>query len=91
MNLPLPLLRFFGLSCEDANRFIIDYLEDTLPLRTRTRFEKHLSQCPLCTIYFDQYRRTIQLVREAGEDTPEPPAELVDLTLSFLRRHLASP
>ena len=75
------------LSCEDVNQFIIDYLEETIPPRTRSRFETHISQCPDCSTYFDQYLETIKLVKEEGTIQPEPPEELVELTLAFLREH----
>ncbi len=51
------------LSCEDVNRFIIDYLEETILPRTRTRFEAHLENCANCGPYFDQYRQSVNWVR----------------------------
>lgn len=75
------------LSCEDVNQFIIDYLEETISPRTRSRFEAHISDCPNCSSYFDQYLKTIEMVKEAGTIQPEPPEELVELTLAFLREH----
>lgn len=41
-----------------------------------------------CTVYFDQYQQTVTFTREAGALEPEPPPELVELTLAFLRSHL---
>ena len=78
------------LSCEDVNRFIIDYLEETLPPRTRKRFEAHVADCPNCGSYFDQYLETLDLVREDGSFAIEPPEELVDMTLHFLREHYSN-
>ena len=75
------------LSCEDVNQFIIDYLEDTIPPRTRTRFEAHLAECPNCGSFFDQYLKTIDLVQEDGSFAIDPPEELVEITLHFLREH----
>ncbi len=75
------------LSCEDVNQFIIDYLEEMIPPRIRSRFEAHISECPDCGPYFDQYLQTVELVKYEGAIQPEPPAELVELTLAFLREH----
>ena len=75
------------LSCEDANQFIIDYLEETIPPRIRRRFEAHISACPDCGPYFDQYLQTVELVKEQGTIQPQPPEELIELTLDFLREH----
>ena len=74
------------LSCEDVNDFIVEYLEGTLDDRTRRRFEKHIANCPACSTYLDQYRETVTLVKEEAAP-PEPPEELVDATLDFLRQH----
>ncbi|ARA92918.1 hypothetical protein AWN76_006910 [Rhodothermaceae bacterium RA] len=92
MKAPAFLRRLFRppLSCEDVNRFIVAYLDDALPDRLRTRFEAHLAHCANCSAYLAQYRQTIALVREA-EQLPPPPAELADLTLAFLHRHLDAP
>ena len=76
------------LSCEDVNRFIIGYLEDTIPAKTRQRFEAHLAQCTNCGSYFDEYLTTVELVHEDGSLHIDPPEELIEATLDFLREHL---
>lgn len=75
------------LSCEDVNQFIIDYLEGTIPARTRTKFEVHLAKCPNCGLYFEQYLQTVDLVRDDGALEMDLPEELVESTLHFLREH----
>lgn len=75
------------LSCEDVNQFIIDYLEESIPPRTRARFEAHLEQCITCGAYFDQYLQTVDWVRDDGTIPIEPPEELIEVTLHFLREH----
>lgn len=69
-------------TCEDVNRFLVDYLDDELPPGTRRRFEKHLDMCRECHTFLDQYRETIRLVRE---DDVEIPAGIAEHTLEFLR------
>ena len=75
------------LTCEDVNQFIIDYLEETIPPRTRARFETHLKDCATCGSYFDQYLQTVDWIHEDGAAPIEPPEELVEVTLDFLRKH----
>lgn len=73
------------LSCQDVNRFLVEYFDGALPARTQNRFETHVAACPDCKPYFDQYRETIALVRETGAALPDPPEALVEATLAFLR------
>lgn len=75
------------LSCEDVNRFIVDYLEETIPPQTRDRFEAHLADCPTCGLFFDQYRQTVTLTCKEGALPVDLPPELVEATLHFLREH----
>lgn len=77
-----------SLNCEQANAFILEYVEGTIPSKTRTAFESHMDMCPTCGPYFEQYQETVALVRETGEDLPKPPEELIEFTLSFLRKHI---
>lgn len=88
MNFFTRARHLFGrsLSCEAANDFIIEYLEDALPLTTRQAFDAHLDHCPLCRDYLDQYLLTIELARQ--DRPPEPPPELVKRTLAFLEENL---
>jgi anti-sigma factor RsiW len=78
-------LRPYMITCRAVNRFLADYLDGTLDARTRARFEAHLQRCPNCDAYLEQYRMTIQLVKE--DQIPDPPPELADRTLTFLRAH----
>lgn len=75
-----------GPSCEEVNRFLADYLEGTLPDKTHTRFQSHLNKCPDCIIYFEQYKTTIEWVKEDGD--LKIPEGLVEHTLEFLRDHI---
>ena len=74
------------LSCEQANDFIMDYLEDRLPAKTRDKFETHLEKCARCTPFLDQYKKTIELVSQEGQI--EVPPDLAEHTLAFLRENL---
>jgi len=75
-------MRPYTISCRTVNRFLADYLDDALEPATRERFEAHLHKCPNCEAYLDQYRKTVELVRD--DDIPPPPPELVERTIAFL-------
>jgi predicted anti-sigma-YlaC factor YlaD len=77
------------LTCEQANRFIVEYLEGELPTETEKKFEGHLDKCPCCTPFLEQYRQTIQLVHEDGQ--MEVPADLIEHTITFLREQMDNP
>ena len=78
------MMRMVGMpSCSDVNRFLVDYLDGSLDVRTHRRFEKHLAHCRNCTTYLAQYRTTIDLVRSVS--APDVPAELAEHTIEFLR------
>ena len=73
------------LSCEQVNRFILDYLERSLDDRTRVAFEAHLFQCANCKTFLDQYQSTLCEVKTS--ENIEIPKEVVERTLDFLRKH----
>lgn len=77
------------LTCRDVDEFLVSYMDERLDDELRTRFEKHIGRCTSCMSYFEQYRDTTRLVREAGELAETPPDELIESTLSFLREHTA--
>ncbi|HEY2286491.1 MAG TPA: zf-HC2 domain-containing protein [Streptosporangiaceae bacterium] len=75
------LLHRHDLVCRQAVELVTDYLEGTLSVRARRRFEAHLADCPHCTEYLAQMRETISLAgRLEPEDlTPQARAEFTDL------------
>ena len=61
------------LTCQELVELVTDYLEGILVPEERARFERHLSICPGCVTYVEQFRETIALtgaLRE--EDVPQP-------------------
>lgn len=71
-----------GCTCKGASAFLMDYVEGRLDAETAAKFEEHLDICPNCSMYLDQYRETIKLVKEL-EPPPVPP-ELQDHTCRFI-------
>ena len=70
-----------ALVCREAVELVTDYLEGALAERDRRRLEAHLADCPHCTEYLAQMRRTLDLLGriEAEELDPRVQEELVAL------------
>jgi anti-sigma factor RsiW len=49
-----------AMMCRELVEVITEYLEGTLPVPDRARFEAHLAVCVHCTRYVEQFRRTIE-------------------------------
>ena len=61
-------LRRRDLVCQQAVELVTNYLEGALSRSDRRRYEAHLADCPHCTEYLAQMRKTIELT---GTLTPE--------------------
>lgn len=59
------------MTCRELAAFLVDYLDDQLPPETRQAFEVHLSVCPNCVRYLEQYRASIDLGRAAVAETED--------------------
>jgi anti-sigma factor RsiW len=51
--------------CQQLWKFCLDYLDGALPEDEQVGFRRHLSQCPDCVTFFETYRKTPELSREA--------------------------
>lgn len=79
------------MTCRQFAEFILDYLTGDLGPDERTAFERHLSRCPHCPEYLNQYKATIEAGRAAfadedGELPGEVPEELVEAILASRRQ-----
>ncbi len=74
-------LRRRDIVCQQAVEMVTDYLEGSLPRRSRRRFEAHLRACPNCAAYIEQIKLTIELTGtiEPEDLTPEAKADLTEL------------
>jgi len=74
-------LRRRDIVCLQAVEMVTDYLEGSLPRRSRRRFEAHLRACPNCAAYMEQIKLTIELTGtiEPEDLTPEAKADLTEL------------
>jgi predicted anti-sigma-YlaC factor YlaD len=66
------------VTCRELASFLVDYLEGGLSPEVRRAFDEHLSLCPNCVRYLEQYRGTVAVGRDvvrqleaAAEDLPE--------------------
>jgi anti-sigma factor RsiW len=68
------------MACNELVEIVTDYLEGTLSASDRTRFEAHLTECPYCFQYVEQFRETISASGELTLDSiaPERRAELLE-------------
>jgi anti-sigma factor RsiW len=68
------------LSCQEIVELVTAYLEGDLDDDTVRTFEDHLTVCPGCQTYVDQFRVTIERLGEVPVDTlsNEAQARLLD-------------
>jgi anti-sigma factor RsiW len=62
------LWRRKAIVCRQAVELVTAYLEGALSARDRARFEGHIADCPHCTEYLEQMRRTLEIL---GRIEPE--------------------
>jgi anti-sigma factor RsiW len=69
------------LTCRELVELVTEYLEGTLPLTDRLRFEQHLAGCEGCTAYLNQIRETIRISGTLTEESIQREARETLLTL----------
>ena len=79
----------FAPNCQKVNAFLADYMDGSLPEKTAKQFEDHIGMCKCCGPYFEQYRDTVDMAKCCEE--VKLPEELVEHTLSFLRKSAKFP
>jgi anti-sigma factor RsiW len=72
------------LVCREAVELVTDYLEGALSAPERARLESHLSDCPHCSEYLAQMRRTLDALGRIDADALEP--GVTDELVSLYRR-----
>jgi anti-sigma factor RsiW len=73
------------VKCRECDEFLVDYVAGELPADVLATFELHLSRCPNCRVYLEQYRATIRAGKTACEAYKEglhPPEELIQAILA---------
>jgi hypothetical protein len=57
-----------GLQCREFVELVTDYLERTMPVADRARFEAHIAECVGCARYLEQMRLTIRATGALSEE-----------------------
>jgi hypothetical protein len=76
------------INCQQLIDFCFDYIDGSLPVEERLRFTQHLGQCSDCLVFFETYRRTPELTREAL--ATQIPPNVRESVRSFLRAKRAT-
>ena len=70
------------ISCQQLFDFCLDYIEGDLPEDVQTDFRRHLGRCSDCVNFFETYRKTPEISREAL--SAEIPVSVKESVRSFL-------
>jgi anti-sigma factor RsiW len=62
------------LTCQELVELVTEYLDGALSPEERARFERHLSICPGCRTYLEQFRETIAITGALREEDVSPAA-----------------
>jgi predicted anti-sigma-YlaC factor YlaD len=54
------------VDCAEVFRLLSDYVDDDLRRAVCLEIEKHLENCPDCTLQVDSVKKTIRVYREAS-------------------------
>jgi anti-sigma factor RsiW len=67
------------LDCNELVELVTAYLDESLDLEERARFDEHLVECDGCENYLQQFRATIGTIGAVRDDlAPEFRARLMD-------------
>ncbi len=67
----------------------MEFLDGTLPADERANFQHHLGCCGQCVTFFETYRKTPEVSRQAV--ALEMPTEVKDAIRAFLRARYDTP
>ena len=60
------------LDCNELVELVTGYLDGSLDLETRARFDLHLLECDGCENYLQQFRVTIETLGKISDDQLDP-------------------
>lgn len=60
------------MDCNELVELVTAYLDESLDLETRSRFDMHLLECEGCTNYLQQFRTTVQTLGRVRDDDLDP-------------------
>ena len=79
------------INCQQLIDFCFDYIDGSLPVEERLRFTQHLGQCSDCLVFFETYRRTPELTREALATQIPPKPSAIRYAASCARKRETEP
>jgi predicted anti-sigma-YlaC factor YlaD len=71
------------LTCRELVALLTDYLEGSLSLGDRVRFQLHLGMCTNCRAYLRQMRQTVGVLQKLPPEEAVPPGVRQDLLRRF--------
>jgi anti-sigma factor RsiW len=71
------------IDCHQLIEFCLDYIDGALPDADQVGFRRHLAQCPDCVTFFETYRKTPEISREAL--STKIPASVRESVRTFLQ------
>jgi anti-sigma factor RsiW len=60
------------LDCDELVELVTAYLDGSLDLDTRARFDLHLAECDGCENYLQQFRTTVSTLGKVAETDLDP-------------------
>ena len=75
------------LTCKDFLNELTDYLDECLDVETRTKLERHITECPNCWVIADTTRKTIQIYK--GMDPYPIPPDVESRLMKALEKKMA--
>ncbi len=60
------------MTCREFVEFLWRYTEDDLSPTERTTFDDHLTKCPHCVKYLQQYQDTVRIGKTAVAPSTDP-------------------
>jgi anti-sigma factor RsiW len=71
------------VTCREVVELMSAYLEGTLSVGDRARFEAHLTGCDGCTAYLAQLRTTLRVLGTLPDEPPMPEPLKAELLRAF--------
>jgi anti-sigma factor RsiW len=75
------------LTCKDFLNELTDYLDECLDAESRTKLERHITECPNCWVIADTTRKTIQIYK--GMDLYPIPPDVETRLMKALEKKMA--
>ena len=60
------------MDCNELVELVSAYLDGSLDMDTRARFDMHLTECDSCENYLQQFRETVRTVGRIRDDELDP-------------------